>query len=107
MSTLCSYNALNIFGKMKPFCFYGNKNKDTTPKSLSRIIDLAENDPLSNKNEDEHIKIAILPPTNATGDIADEDSADEDRSGTINNLPGSVHGHSICLNVESPRKTVS
>ena len=90
MSTLYSYNASNICRKIKPFRFYGNKNKDTTLSSLSRILDLAENNPPSHKNEDDQIKIAILPPINASGNITDEDSGDEDGSGTINNLPGSV-----------------
>ena len=57
---LYSYNAL--IRKMKLFRFYRNKNKDTTPESLSRILDLAENDSLSHKNEDDLIKITILPP---------------------------------------------
>ena len=90
MPTLYSYNALNIFRKMKLFLFYGNKNKNTTPANLSRILVLSENDPLSHKNEDDQIKITILLPTNATGGITDEDSGDEDGSGTINNLPESM-----------------
>ena len=32
----------------------------------------------------------MLTPTNATGDITDEDFGDEDGSGRINNLPGSM-----------------
>ena len=79
------YNVLNIFRKMKSFRFYGDKNKNTTPASLSRILDLAENDPLSHKNEDDQIKITIVPPTNATGDITDKDGTE-----IINNLPGSM-----------------
>ena len=88
MSTLYSHNALNIFRKMKPFRFYGNKN--TTPANLIRILDLAENDPLSHKNEDNQIKFTMLPPTNATGEITHEDPGNEDGLGTINNLPGSM-----------------
>lgn len=34
------------------------------------------------------VQIAILPPTNACGDVTDEDSGDEDLA-TVNNLPGS------------------
>lgn len=34
------------------------------------------------------INIALMPPTNATGDITDEDSGDEDAM-TVNNLPAS------------------
>ena len=90
MSTLYLYNALNIFRKMKSFRCYGNKNKNTTPAGSSRILDLAENDPLSHKNKDDQIKITTLSPTNATGDITDENSGDEDASGAINNLPGSM-----------------
>ena len=75
---------------MKLFCFYGNKNKDTTPVSLSRILDLAETDPLSYKNEGDQINITMLPPANATGDITDENSGNEDGSEAINNLPGSM-----------------
>ena len=84
------YNPLNIFRRMKLFRFYKNKNKNTTPATLCRILDLAENDALSHKNEDDQIKITVLPPTNATGNITDEDSGDEDSLGTINNLPGSM-----------------
>ena len=45
---------------------------------------------MSHKNEGNQIKITVLPPTNATGNITDEDSGDEDSSGTINNLTGSM-----------------
>ena len=75
---------------MKPFRFYGNKIKNTTPTTLSRILDLAENVSLSHKNENDRIKITVLPPTNATGNITDEDSGNEDGLGTINNLSESM-----------------
>ena len=90
MSTLYSYDALNMFRKMKPFCCYGNKNKNTTPATLCSILDLAENDALSHKNEGDQIKITVLPPTNATGNITYKESGDENGSGTINNLTGSM-----------------
>ena len=85
---------------MKPFRFYGNKNKDTTLASLSSLLDLAENDPLSHKNESSRIKIAILPTANATGDITDENSGNEGGSGTINVLPGSMLLPSASVNCE-------
>ena len=53
-------------------------------------LDLAENDSMSHKNEGNQIKINVLPPTNANGNITDEESGDEDGSGTINNLTGSM-----------------
>ena len=90
MSTLYLYNTLNMFRKMKPFHCYRNKNKNTTPATLCRILDLAENDALSRKNKDDQIKITMLSPTNATGNITDEDSGNKDGSGTINNLTGSM-----------------
>ena len=90
MSTLYSYDALNMFRKMKPFCCYGNKNKNTTPATLCSILNLAENDALSHKNEGDQIKITVLPPTNATGNITYKESGDENGSGTINNLTGSM-----------------
>ena len=34
--------------------------------------------------------VTVLPPTNATGYITDEDAEDEDGAGAINNLPGSM-----------------
>ena len=40
--------------------------------------------------DNEPVIIPILPPENATGNITDEDSGDEDGGGTINNLPGSM-----------------
>ena len=81
---------MNIFKKMKPFRFYGNKNKNTTPTTLCRILDLAENNARSHKNKDDQIKITVFSPTNDTGNITDEDSGDKDGSETINNLPGSM-----------------
>ena len=83
---------------MKPFRFYGNKNKNTTPSTLCRILDLAKNDAVSRKNEDDQIKITVLPPTNATGNITNEDSGNEGGLGTINNLPESMLLSSIELN---------
>ena len=74
---------------MKSSRFYGNcRNK--TPTSLSRILDLAEENALPYRNEDDQFSVTVLPPTNATGYITDEDSGDEDGAGTINNLPGSM-----------------
>ena len=84
MSTLYLHNALNIFIKMKPFRSYGNKNKNTTSATLSRILDLGKNDALSHKNKDNQIKITVLSCTNATGNITDEDSGDENGLETIN-----------------------
>lgn len=40
------------------------------------ILRMLEDDDLITKNEAE-IKIAILPPNNANGDVTDEDSGDE------------------------------
>ena len=34
--------------------------------------------------------ITITPPNNATGDVTDEDSGDEDGGGLVNNFPGSM-----------------
>ena len=79
-----------MFRKMKTFRCYGNKNKNTTPATLCRVLNLTENDTLSHKNEGDQIKINVLPPTNATGNITDEESGDEDGSGTINNLTGNM-----------------
>ena len=50
---------------------------------------MAENDALSHKNEDDQIKITVLPPTNANNNITDEGSDDKNGSGAINNLSGS------------------
>ena len=90
---------------MKSLRFYGNcRNK--TPTSLSRILDLAEENALPYRNEDDQFSVTVLPPTNATGYITDEDSGDEDGAGTINNLPGSMLlapaliDDSSCKNVE-------
>ena len=105
MSTLYSHSALNIFRKMKPFRFYGNKNKNTTPATLCRILDLAENNAVSDKNEDNQIRITVLPPTNATGNITGEDSGDEDGSKTINHLSRSVLLASAELNHERSTTT--
>ena len=57
---------------------------------MSRILDLAEENALPYRSEDDQFSVTVLPPTNATGCIADEDSEDEDGAGTINNLPGSM-----------------
>ena len=91
---------------MKSSRFYGNcRNK--TPTSLSRILDLAEENALPYRNEDDQFSVTVLPPTNATGYITDEDSGDEDGAGTINNLPGSMLlapaliDDSSCKNVEN------
>ena len=61
-----------------------------TPTTLSRLLDLAEENAWPYRNEDGQFSVTILPPTNATGYITDEDSGDEDGAGTINNLPGSM-----------------
>ena len=90
MSTLYLYNTLNMFRKMKPFYCYRNKNKNTTPATLCRILDLAENDALSRKNKGDQIKITVLSPTNETGNITDKDSGNKDGLRTINNLTGSM-----------------
>ena len=72
---------------MKSTRFYG---KSKTPATLSRLLDLAEDNAWPYRNEDGQFSVTILPPTNATGYIADEDSGDEDGAGTVNNLPGSM-----------------
>ena len=70
---------------MKSSRFYGNcRNK--TPTSLCRILDLAEENTLLYRCEDDQFLVTVLPPTNATGYITDEDSEDVDGEGTINNL---------------------
>ena len=71
---------------MKSTRFYG---KSKTPATLSRLLDLAEN-ARPYRKEDGQFSITILPPTNATGYITDEDSGDEDGAGTVNNLSGSM-----------------
>ena len=74
---------------MKFLRFYENcRNK--TPTSLSRILDLAEENALPYRSEDDQFSVSVLSPTNATGFITDEDSGDEDGAGTIKNLPGSM-----------------
>ena len=72
---------------MKSTQFYG---KSKTPATLSRLLDLAEEKARPYRNEDGQFSVTILPPTNATGCITDEDSGDEDGAGTVNNLPGSM-----------------
>ena len=72
---------------MKSTQFYG---KSKTPATLSRLLDLAEENARPYRNEDGQFSVTILPPTNATGYITDEDSGDEDGAGTVNNLPGSM-----------------
>ena len=72
---------------MKSTRFYG-KNK--TPATLSRLLDLAEENVWSYRNEGGQFSVTTLPPTNATGYITDEDSGDEDGAGTVNNLPESM-----------------
>ena len=57
---------------------------------MSRLLDLAEENARPYQNEDEQFSVTILPPTNATGYITDEDSGYEDGAGTVNNLPGSM-----------------
>ena len=72
---------------MKSTRFYG---KSKTLATLSRLLDLAEENARSYRNEDGQFSVTILPPTNATGYITDEDSGDEDGAGIVNNLPGSM-----------------
>ena len=72
---------------MKSTRFYG---KSKTPATLSRLLDLAEENAWRYRNEDGQFSVTILPPTNATGYITNEDSGDEDGTGTVNNLPGSM-----------------
>ena len=57
---------------------------------MSRILDLAEQNALPYRSEDDTFSVTVIPPTNATGYITDKDSGDEDGAGTINNLPGSM-----------------
>ena len=58
-------------------------------------------------SEDDQFSVTVLPPTNRTGYITDEDSGDEDGAGTITNLPGSMllapalTDDSSCNNVEN------
>ena len=72
---------------MKSTRFY-SKSKITA--TLSRLLDFAEENAWPYRNEDGQFSVTILPPTNATGYITDEDSGDEDGAGTANNLPGSM-----------------
>ena len=72
---------------MKSTQFYG---KTKTSATLSRLIDLAEENARPYWNEDGQFSVTILPSTNATGYITDEDSEDEDGARTVNNLPGSM-----------------
>ena len=59
------------------------------------------------RSEDDQFSVTVLPPTNAIDYITDEDSADGDGAGTINNLPGSrllapaLIDDSSCKNVEN------
>ena len=72
---------------MKSTRFYG---KSKTPATLSRLLDLAEENARPYRNEDGQFSVTILSPTNATSYITDKDSGDEDGAGTVNNLPGSM-----------------
>ena len=74
---------------MKSTRFYG---KSKTRATLSRLLDLAEENARPYRNEDGQFSLTILPLTNATGYtyITDEDSGDEDGARTVNNLPGSM-----------------
>ena len=69
---------------MKSTQFYG---KSKTPATLSRLLDLTEENARPYRNEDGQFSVTILPPKNAAGYITDEDSGDEDGAGTVNNLP--------------------
>ena len=74
---------------MKFSRFYGNcRNK--TPTSLSRILDLVEENALPYHREDDQFLVSARSPTNATGYITDEDSGDENGAGAINNSLGSI-----------------
>ena len=72
---------------------------------MCRILHLAENDALSHKNEDDQIKINVLPPTNATGNITDKESGDENGSRAINNLTGSMLLASVKLDHKTSTMT--
>ena len=72
---------------MKSTRFYG---KSKTPATLSRLLDLAEENAWPYRNEDGQFFVNMLPPTNSTDYITDEDSGDEDGAVTVNNLPGSM-----------------
>ena len=74
---------------MKSSRFYGNcRNK--TPTSLSRILDLAEENALPYRSEHDQFSVIALSPTNATGFVTDEDSGNENGAETITNLPGGM-----------------
>ena len=91
---------------MKLSRFYGN-SRNKTPTSLSRILDSADENALSYHSKDDQFSVTVLPPINATGNITDEDSGNEDGAGTINNLPESMLlapaliDDSSCKNVEN------
>ena len=74
---------------------------------MSRILDLAEENALPYRSEDNQFSVTVLPPTNATGNITYEDLREEDGAETINNLPGSMIlapaliDDSNCKNVEN------
>ena len=94
---------------MKSSRFYGNcRNK--TPTSLSTILDLAVENALPYRNEDDHFSVTVLSPRNATGYIADEDSGDEVGAGTISNLQGrklldsALIDDSSCKNIENNKE---
>ena len=57
---------------------------------MSRLLDLAEENARPYRNEGGQFSVTILPPTNATSYITDEDSGDEDGAGSVNNLPGGM-----------------
>ena len=74
---------------------------------MSRKLNLTEENALPYRSEDDQFSVTALPPTNATGNMTDEDSRDERGTGTINNLPGSMLlapaliDDSSCKNVEN------
>ena len=72
---------------MKSTRFY---SKSKTPATLSRLLDLAEENAWPYRNENGQFSVTILSPINATGYITDEDLGDEDGAGTVNNLPESM-----------------
>ena len=83
---------------MKSTRFYG---KSKTPATLSRLLDLAQENVWPYRNEDGQFSVTILPPTNAAGYITDQDSGNEDGAGTVNNLPGSMLLAPAILDVSS------
>ena len=72
---------------MKSTRFYGNC-RSKTPTSLSRILDLAEENGLPYSSQDDQFLVTALPPINATGYVKHEDSGDEDGAGTTNSYQG-------------------